>query len=96
MEVAAWVGAIAGAVLAVLAALAFVTNPVKKLRDSIDAVAEEGRTAHAVIGENIEKATERLRSDLGGRIDRLQTEMGNVRQELGKLRGAVEQTSKNQ
>ena len=64
MDVAAWIAAIAGAVLAMLATVAFISNPVKKLRDSIDAVAKEGREAHAKIGENIEQATERLRSDL--------------------------------
>ena len=94
MEVATWVTAIAGAVLAILAVFAVSTNPVKKLRedlkasldsvgDRIDEVAKEGRDAHTAIGENIEKAVGGLRRDLGGRIDGLQAEMGNVRQDLG-------------
>ena len=138
METATWIGALAGVVLAVLALIAFITNPIKKIRDNfenlrndvgsriddvakegrdahaeigknienlrndvgsrIDDVAKEGRDAHAEIGKNIENATERLSRELGaqinglqGHINGLQTTMGDVRQDIGRLQGTVEQ-----
>ena len=84
-------------VLAVLALIAFITNPIKKIRDSfedlrndlgsrIDDVAKEGRDAHAEIGKNIETATERLSRELGGQINGLRGQINGVQTTMGDVR----------
>ena len=94
-ELATWIGALAAAVIAGLGLYAVFTQPVKKLREQIEAVAKEGREAHGAIGSNIDSAVDKLtnridevRKELGGQISGVRQELSGARQELGQLQGA--------
>ena len=82
---------------------------IQEVATEVQEVATEGRDAHKAIGDRIDglrtelidridSRTDGVRKDLGdridGRIDSLRTELGNVRSDLGKLQGTVEQMDK--
>ena len=82
---------------------------IQEVATEVQEVATEERDAHKAIGDRIDglrtelidridSRTDGVRKDLGdridGRIDSLRTELGNVRSDLGKLQGTVEQMDK--